>query len=269
MLREGTGEPLVLLHGIVGSEAVWREVVPLLAADFDVIAPNALGHAGGPRATEHPLGLKQMVDSAERELDELGLEKPLLAGNSLGGWIALELARRGRAASVCALSPAGTWDYAWGDRERVFNLLREGVKEARRGRRMLPLVARSKRIRRYAMKNAAVDASRLSRLHLLEIVDATLECEVLDELLEYEGEMEPLDPPPCPITLAWAEQDVLFPPDLYGARAQELMPGADYFLLEGVGHIPMLDDPQLVAETIRTASGRPSSASASLSSRGS
>lgn len=45
MLREGTGEPLVLLHGIVGSEAVWREVVPLLAPDFDTIAPNEIGRA--------------------------------------------------------------------------------------------------------------------------------------------------------------------------------------------------------------------------------
>jgi pimeloyl-ACP methyl ester carboxylesterase len=81
--------------------------------------------------------------------------------------------------------------------------------------------------------------------------------------------MEPLDPPPCPITLAWSEKDVLFPPDLYGARARELMPGAEYVLLEGVGHIPMLDDPPLVAETIRKASGRPSSSAVSLSSRGS
>jgi pimeloyl-ACP methyl ester carboxylesterase len=265
VLREGTGEPLVLLHGIVGSEAVWREVVPLLAADFDTIAPNALGHFGGPKSAEGSLGLEEMVDSAARQLDELGLEKPHLAGNSLGGWIALELARRGRAASVCALSPAGTWDYAWGDRERVFDLLRDGVSEARRGRRMLPLAARSKRIRRYAMQNAAVDAGRLDRRHLIEIVDAALGCEVLDELLEYEGEMEPLDPPPCPITLAWAEKDILFPPTLYGARARELMPGAEYVLLENVGHIPMLDDPELVAETIRTASGRPSSTSVSLS----
>src|SRR5689334_8577002 len=110
MLREGSGEPLVLLHGILGSEGVWRGVVPLLAGDFDAIATTALGHRGGLEPAERPLTIAQLVDGAERQLDELGLDRPHLAGNSLGGWIALELARRGRARTVCALCPAGFWD---------------------------------------------------------------------------------------------------------------------------------------------------------------
>jgi pimeloyl-ACP methyl ester carboxylesterase len=250
------------MHGILGSEAVWRDVVPLLAPDFDTIAPNAMGHLGGPGPAERPATLAQMIDSAERQLDELELDRPHLAGNSMGGWLALELARRGRARSVCALSPAGTWEIDWPDRQRVFALLRTAVKETKRSRWLLPLLARSKRVRRYGMQNAAVHGDRVTPAQMIELADATIGCEVAYELLEDQQEMEALDPPPCPIVLAWAEKDVLFPPDLYGARARELMPGAEFKLLEDVGHIPMLDDPRLVADAIR-ASAR---AGASVSS---
>ena len=65
-----------------------------------------------------------------------------------------------------------------------------------------------------------------------------------------EAQIAPLDPPPCPITLAWAAEDLLFPVDLYGTRARELIPGARFIVLDDVGHVPMFDDPQLVAETI-------------------
>ena len=269
MRREGSGEPLVLLHGIICDGKVWRHVTPLLADEFDTIALNALGHFGGPRPTDRPATLAQMIDSAESQLDELGLDRPHLAGNSMGGWVALELARRGRAKSVCGLSPAGTWKIDWEDRERVYELLRTAIKESKRGRRLLPLLARSARFRRYATQNGAVHGDRVSRADLIDMVDATIGCEIAHDLLEDQQELEPLDPPPCPITLAWAEHDVLFPVDLYGTRAKELMPGAHFVVLEDTGHMPMLDDPKLVADTIRAATKRSSSTAASLSSPGS
>jgi pimeloyl-ACP methyl ester carboxylesterase len=55
----------------------------------------------------HPATVSDLVDAAERYLDERGLERPHLAGHSLGGQMAIELARRGRAATVCALAPGG------------------------------------------------------------------------------------------------------------------------------------------------------------------
>jgi pimeloyl-ACP methyl ester carboxylesterase len=96
MLRQGQGEPLVLLHGILCSERIWNGVVPLVATHHDVIVPTLLGHNGGPVATERPVSIEHIIDDMERQLDELGLGKVHLAGNSLGGWIAIELARRGR-----------------------------------------------------------------------------------------------------------------------------------------------------------------------------
>jgi len=76
------------------------------------------------------------------------------------------------------------------------------------------------------------------------------------------AQIAPLDPPPCPITLAWSGGDRLLPVDVYGARARELIPGARFIVLDDVGHVPMSDDPQLVAETILTATTASSHGSA-------
>lgn len=265
MLRQGSGEPLVLLHGVLGSERMWTHVVPLLAASHDVIAPTVLGHNGGRAPTTRPVGLADLVDDVERTLDELGLGAVDLAGNSLGGWIALELARRGRARSVCALSPAGAWEADWTDRKRVFATLERIVRDSRRARRVLPLVARSKRVRRYALRSSAVHGERVSAEELLGMVDDTIGCTLAKELLATDAQLAPLDPSPCPITLAWSGRDRLFPPALYGARAQQLIPGARFVVLDGVGHVPMLDDPRLVAETILSVTGAAAAAVAAPS----
>jgi pimeloyl-ACP methyl ester carboxylesterase len=101
--------PLVLLHGVTLSGDVWRDVEPTLSRYHRVFTPTAAGHRGGPPAQSRPATIADLVDATERYLDDHGLSRPHLAGNSMGGWIAIELARRGRAATVCALSPAGFW----------------------------------------------------------------------------------------------------------------------------------------------------------------
>jgi pimeloyl-ACP methyl ester carboxylesterase len=86
---------LVLLHGITMSgESAWREVVSLLADHHRVFVPNALGHRGGPSVQLRPVTMSDVVDAAEQYLDEHGLDRPHLAGNSMGGYMAIELARR-------------------------------------------------------------------------------------------------------------------------------------------------------------------------------
>ena len=253
MLREGSGEPLVLLHGILGSERMWRRVVPLLAEGYEVIAPTMLGHRGGPPAGVRPVRLAHVVADAQRLLDELGLGQAHLAGNSLGGRVALELARRGRARTVCAISPSGTWQAGSEDHRRATEDLRATVRAARRSRSTLGLPSRSGRFRRWALRETAVHGERVSPAELLGLTDDLLGCTIVEDLFDEASQLEPLDPPPCPITLAWAAKDRVFPLQINGARARELIPGARYIVLENVGHVPMLDDPQLVAQTIRAA----------------
>src|SRR4029450_4694416 len=95
---------LVLLHGLTMTrETAWREVVPLLADHHEVHVPGALGHRGGPSVQRRPVTMNDVVDAAEHYLDKRGLDQPHLAGNSMGAFMAIELARRGRAAPGWAL----------------------------------------------------------------------------------------------------------------------------------------------------------------------
>jgi pimeloyl-ACP methyl ester carboxylesterase len=267
MLREGSGEPLVLFHGILCSERVWSGVVPLLRDDFEVIVPNAIGHRGGPEPTSRPATIDALVDAAEGQLDELGIRQAHLAGNSLGGWMALELARRGRARSVCALSPAGFWDEAWeAERERTFTVLRAAMRDVRRGRRIAPTLARSRRFRRWAMREACLHGDRMTREAFLGAGEDTLECIIGEELLVAGYSLGAMEAP-CPVTIAWSAGDRLFPLNVYEERGRTLIGESEFLVLDDVGHIPMYDDPQLVADTIRATAARASASGAALSSR--
>ena len=199
---------------------------------------------------KRPTAFEDWVDDSEQILNELGLDRAHLAGSSSGGWVALELARRGRAKTVCAFSPAGAWDREWDDMARIRDTLRTAMRDTRRSRRLLPLLGHSGRFRRWAMDDVAVHGDRLSRADFVDSADSTLGCSVLEDAIEDTAKLEPLDPPPCPITLAWSEHDRIFPVDRYGARARQMIPGARFAILDDVGHVPMFDDPQLVADTI-------------------
>src|ERR1700737_2668721 len=109
--RAGSGSPLVLLHGLTGSWRIWRPVLSSLSARHDVFVPTLAGHRGGP-VLEARVSIHALADALENTLNEAGIHTAHLAGNSLGGWLALELARRGRARSVVAISPAGAWQTA-------------------------------------------------------------------------------------------------------------------------------------------------------------
>src|SRR4051794_3729943 len=100
--RTGSGPPFVLLHGIGLDRRVWDPVVPLLARESEVIAVDLPGFGASA-----PLAGPPTVAALAAAVEELGLERPHVAGNSLGGGIALELGRRGSAGSVCAISPIG------------------------------------------------------------------------------------------------------------------------------------------------------------------
>src|SRR5688500_6000509 len=106
--RTGSGEPLVLIHGLGHRRQGWDAVVPLLAADREVVALDlpAMGESAMPPVGDY----RTMADMVEKLFGELGLDRPHVAGNSLGGLIALELAARGAVRSATALSPAGFWN---------------------------------------------------------------------------------------------------------------------------------------------------------------
>jgi pimeloyl-ACP methyl ester carboxylesterase len=255
VIRVGEGKPLVLLHGVMSSGRAWHAVSPLLASNFDVIVPTMLGHRGGP-SFAGAVTVAALVDDIERRLDGLGIDRAHLAGNSLGGWVALELARRGRAETVCALSPAGCWEVGSVDHQRSRARLRLAARGARLTRGLLPLTGRARIVRRVALREVATRGDRVSPRELVDMVDDLLGCDAREELLSTRDRLAPMNPLPCPIVLAWSTRDRLFPIAVNGPVARELLPGAAWSPLDGVGHVPMIDDPQLVARAIRQAADR-------------
>src|SRR4051812_24683002 len=128
--RGGSGEPLVLIHGGGGTPRLWRATIPLLEPHHEVLAVTLDGHFSGasiPPGTE--ASVETLARGVERDMDEAGFETAHVAGGSLGGWVALELGRRGRARSVVGIAPGGGWERGsreWRDLVWVYRLLVAG-----------------------------------------------------------------------------------------------------------------------------------------------
>lgn len=239
---------VVLIHGLTGTRRTWDPVVERLDPALRAHAIALPGHAGGTGLDGEPT-LDAMRAGVERELDRLGLERPHLVGNSLGGWLALELAARGRAASVLALAPAGFW--APGDTQERRRIFERTLAAARRMRPLLGLLYRVPRIRRLAMADFALHGDRLTREQALEAADGALACTVFPALYDATTDGARRYPAlPCPVRIRLGEHDRLFGDPDYGERARNRVPGADVATLPAVGHLPMVDDPALVAREI-------------------
>jgi pimeloyl-ACP methyl ester carboxylesterase len=106
----GTGEPLVLVHGLGSAASTWDPVVGHLARQFTVITLDLPGHGrSAPLPRTDPATPRRLAGTVARLLDDLDVPTAHLVGNSLGGWVAFELAAAGRARSVTGLAPAGLW----------------------------------------------------------------------------------------------------------------------------------------------------------------
>src|SRR3954452_18278404 len=103
-------EPLLLIHGLGGTRSIWEPVIPLLEGEREVHAVDMPGFGGTPPLPEgEEATAANLAHAVHDECLRNGVERPHVAGNSLGGWVALEMGRFGWAASVTALSPAGLW----------------------------------------------------------------------------------------------------------------------------------------------------------------
>jgi|SRR5271166_842036 len=251
--RGGSGTPLVLLHGATGSWHVWGPVLGLLEVTHEVYAPTLLGHRGGPVPDNPPPAffcVADFADAVQRQLVEAGLSTAHLVGNSLGGAVALELARRGHARSVVAIAPYGAWR-SRRDLERLILLVRALGRFA-----LNPAVRRllaRPGPRRHLLRVAAEHGDRIPASELRGMLDDILACTVLDGIIagtRRDGPMEPFEPAGYPVRIAWPQHDRTIPYRRYGAPLLARVPGAEVLVLPGVGHVPMYDDPALVARSI-------------------
>lgn len=248
--RKGAGEPLLLLHGIGHHLQAWHPVTQVLAADHDVIAIDLPGFGtSGPLPAGVPYDLATITPALGALCAALGVERPHVAGNSLGGLLALDMGRTGLARSVTALSPAGFWSEP--ERRYAFTALRA----MRAGARALPRPALD-RLSRSGPGRAALTGTIYARpAHRAPeaVVAETLalrEATGFEETLAAGGSVRfTADVPGIPVTIAWGTRDRLLL-RRQGVRAKHTVPGARLVRLPGCGHVPMNDDPALVARVI-------------------
>ncbi|HZG03724.1 MAG TPA: alpha/beta fold hydrolase [Streptomyces sp.] len=257
--RHGSGEPVVLLHGIGHHRQAWEPVTGILAASHDVIALDLPGFGESPALPDGlPHDQATVVPMLAAFFAELGVERPHVVGNSLGGLLALELGRRGQARSVTAFSPAGFWTEP--ERRYAFAVL-AGM---RAGARVLPQPV-VEQMARSAVGRAALTGTIYARPGRRSPRAVAAETRALREASGFEAtlaagragnEVYDADVPGVPVTIAWGTRDRLLPPR-QGVRAKHAIPGARLVRLPGCGHVPMNDDPALVARVILDTVGRP------------
>jgi pimeloyl-ACP methyl ester carboxylesterase len=248
--RHGSGEPLVLVHGVTHRRQVWYPVLDQLAAEREVILIDLPGHGqSGPFVPEG----RSVVDALRAEfrqfLADQGLDRPHIAGNSLGGRVALEAGATGDARSVTALSPAGFWR-----REASFAYTRKlfgsAVAVSQRVGPRAEVLCRTRAGRTLMYGAFTSHPARISPDHALgdfrafEYARPALRL-LLDAATPFDHEI----PPEIPVTIAWAARDLVLP-IWQAAVAKQLVRHAEHITMRGVGHVPMFDDPELVARVL-------------------
>ena len=256
--RCGSGPPLVLLHGAGHRRQGWLPVVHRLAQYRDVICVDLPGFGESPPLPEHlPYELDTAIIVLKEFFADLGLDRPHVAGNSMGGLISLALAHHGMVSSATALSPAGLWTPM--------------------GRRVS--LATVRQVHRTACHMPPKLAQRLSQTP----AGRTLMCGILfgrPDLIEPQVLLDDMQAmihsvgfrptlaagdriifasqihDDVPVTIAWGSRDLVF----RRPRAEAIMrliPHVRLLRLPGCGHVPMNDNPEMVAHVLLTGSEHP------------
>lgn len=227
--------------------------MPSLEHRHEVIALTLAGHAGGPPITG-PITATVLADAVERALDEAGWQQPHVVGNSLGGFVALQLAARGRAATVTALAPAGGWaagDTSFRDMLRMQRMLQVSTRAAApHAEAILASRAGRRRASELITVNFEHIPTELLVHQLLGVAACTSALEMIDFALRegYELDAERLA---CPVRIVWGTEDRILPWPSAATRFRDgWLAQADWVELEGVGHCPQLDVPLETAQLI-------------------
>jgi pimeloyl-ACP methyl ester carboxylesterase len=251
----GSGEPLLLLHPFMMSQNVWKNVAPRLAETgrYEVFAPTMAGHNGGPRGRFF-LGTETLADHVEAQLDELGWATAHIVGNSLGGWVAFELERRGRARTIMGIAPAGGWT-RWTPAK--FEVVGKFVAAAPVWVLTRLLGHRTLRLpfsRHLAHLPVSGTPDGLSDIDLIEIIDDVTHCPAYYQLLVTSlllpGLLELADTR-APTQLVICEKDRVVPTPRFTRHFTTRLPkNTVVTALDGVGHIPMFEAPDRIAAVI-------------------
>jgi pimeloyl-ACP methyl ester carboxylesterase len=250
--RGGAGSPLVCLHGFTDTWRTWELVLPVLERYHDVYAPTLPGHAGGPALTDGTESA--MLDTLEQMLDDAGVGVAHVVGNSLGGYLSLQLAARGRAKSVVALAPAGGWalgDETYKDTLEHFPRMQE---LATASLPYLDAIVSSPEGRRRATEFITTNYEHIPGALIAHQVQGVAGCAAVQPMIAAvlaNGWTLDAERIRCPVRFIWGTADRLLPwPSAATRYRDDWLPNAEWVELEGVGHCPQLDVPLQTAELI-------------------
>jgi pimeloyl-ACP methyl ester carboxylesterase len=251
----GSGEPILLLHPFMMSQSVWKKVAPLIAdtGRYEVFAPTMAGHNGGAKGPFF-LDSGSLADDVERRLDALGWGTAHIVGNSLGGWVAFELERRGRARTLTGIAPAGGWRHFTPAKFEIVGKFLAGMPlwlfTLAFGRRVLKLPF----TRYLAHLPVSATPEGLSDDDLRDIIDDVSHCpayyQLLFKSLTLPGLLE-LANGSAPTHLVICEKDRVLPHPRFTRHFTTQLPKDTRIThLDGVGHIPMFEAPARIADLI-------------------
>lgn len=252
--RSGSGEPLLLLHGFGATMDDFSALAPRLAAHFDVLEVDLPGHGSSPKQTGRPT-VEALGDTLLADLDAHGLDGVHVLGNSLGGRLAIELAVRGRARSVVALSPSGlglpperAYQGTLMTTARLLNKVR---------RPLIEPMARSVVGRTALTAGLRAMPWKTSRAESLSVKGGFAESDGYWSML-WDAIMTDvpsgLDRITCPVTLAQGVLDLVA--SAQTVRYKPLIPGARFVPLPWAGHAPQSDNPEAIIDLVRRTAAR-------------
>lgn len=257
--RSGHGEPLVLIHGAESLWQVWRPVLGPLSQHYDVHAITLPGHWGGPPLGDAPISIGTFADAVEGYLDAAGLPTAHVAGNSLGGILAVEMVRRGRARSAVSFSGPSAVD-SDAQIKRLLRLFALGIVVSK-----APFIdylgTRSPRFRKALMATGMVHGDQMTPEEFTESLTASRSADIALPLVRdvrKNGLPDPFSAGDVPVIVAWGVKDRIVPFKGYGEPSWKMVAGADLRMLPDAGHTPMWDAPELVVRTIQHATARAS-----------
>lgn len=240
---------MVLIHGLGSERGVWAPVVPELAERFDVIAIDLPGFGQSPMPPGGEADLEAQAAAVSSLLDELGIAEAHFVGNSMGGRLALELARIGRAIDVVAISPHGAFTPSEGKRERA--MIRAQRVLSRLVAPLGTLPFRTRLGRRMFLSGAFGHPESVSPEAAARLVEFFGGSEGFETALESinSRNLEGLEQIECPVLVLWGDRDRLLSPK-QGPRISARIEGARLQYLPGLGHVPMWDDPPVISSAI-------------------
>jgi pimeloyl-ACP methyl ester carboxylesterase len=237
--RQGRGVPLVLIHGYPLDHTIWDEITPLLENDFDLILPDLRGF-GESGLIEADSSILDFASDIADLLTQLKIKRAILAGHSMGGYVALAFGRAypERVAGLGLISSqlrADTPEGKVGRYETARQVMDKGVGPVVEA--MTPKLSAEPRVQAF-VRELISKQRPLALSNALTAMAGRPDSTDLAQTFKF------------PVVVVHGGADALIPVER-GRQVKALLPNAHYAELPNLGHMPMMENPQAVAEALR------------------